>query len=74
MTYMRNGFSSGPADVTADGALRRDPLRLPDRPAARPPMHDARELTAGGSEARIVLDGVEYVLRVTRQRKLILTK
>jgi hemin uptake protein HemP len=38
------------------------------------PVHDARELTAGGAEARIVLDGVPYVLRITRLGKLILTK
>ena len=37
-------------------------------------MHDARELTAGGAEARIVLDGAVYTLRVTRLKKLILTK
>ena len=39
-----------------------------------PPIHDARELTAGGAEARIVLDGSVYTLRVTRLKKLILTK
>nr|WP_245779035.1 hemin uptake protein HemP [Albimonas pacifica] len=39
-----------------------------------PPMHDARALTGGGSEARIVLDGSVYTLRVTRLKKLILTK
>ncbi|WP_092857691.1 hemin uptake protein HemP [Albimonas pacifica] len=37
-------------------------------------MHDARALTGGGSEARIVLDGSVYTLRVTRLKKLILTK
>ncbi|MFO7854152.1 MAG: hemin uptake protein HemP [Paracoccaceae bacterium] len=41
---------------------------------ATPPEHDARSLTRGGLEARIVLDGVAYVLRITRQGKLILTK
>ncbi|HKK35789.1 MAG TPA: hemin uptake protein HemP [Paracoccaceae bacterium] len=53
----------------------------PATPAARPatseptpPLHDARALTRGGAEARIVLDGVAYVLRITRQGKLILTK
>jgi hemin uptake protein HemP len=39
-----------------------------------PPAHDARELTRGGTEAEIRLDGVRYVLRITRQGKLILTK
>jgi hemin uptake protein HemP len=38
------------------------------------PMHEARELTAGGSLARIVLDGQVYTLRITRAGKLILTK
>jgi hemin uptake protein HemP len=38
------------------------------------PRHDARQLTEGGSEAEILLDGIRYVLRITRQRKLILTK
>jgi hemin uptake protein HemP len=36
--------------------------------------HDARDLTAGGSTARIVLDGKVYTLRITRAGKLILTK
>ena len=36
--------------------------------------HDARLLTEGGNEAEIRLDGVRYVLRITRQGKLILTK
>lgn len=43
-------------------------------PADTAPVHDARALTGGGQEARIVLDGAVYTLRVTRQRKLILTK
>lgn len=38
------------------------------------PRHDARLLTDGGVEAVILLDGVRYVLRITRQGKLILTK
>jgi hemin uptake protein HemP len=40
----------------------------------RPPRHDARALTGAGGEAEILLDGTRYVLRITRQRKLILTK
>ncbi|TKD14462.1 hemin uptake protein HemP [Rhodobacter capsulatus] len=39
-----------------------------------PPLHDARALTEGGSLVRIVLDGVTYTLRITRNGKLILTK
>lgn len=38
------------------------------------PRHDARLLTGGGAEAEILLDGMRYVLRITRQGKLILTK
>lgn len=38
------------------------------------PVHDARTLTAGGPDAEIVLDGQHYILRITRQGKLILTK
>ena len=38
------------------------------------PRHDARLLTQGGPEAEILLDGIRYVLRITRQGKLILTK
>lgn len=39
-----------------------------------PLSHDARELTGGACEAEIVLDGMVYVLRITRAGKLILTK
>ena len=38
------------------------------------PTHDAAALTAGGRQARIRLDDKEYVLRITRAGKLILTK
>ncbi|WP_434622065.1 hemin uptake protein HemP [Tabrizicola sp. M-4] len=38
------------------------------------PVHDARVLTKGGVQARIVLDGQVYALRITRAGKLILTK
>ncbi|MEO0569574.1 MAG: hemin uptake protein HemP [Pseudomonadota bacterium] len=37
-------------------------------------VHDARELTAGGTTAQIILDGKVYTLRITRSGKLILTK
>jgi hemin uptake protein HemP len=49
------------------------PARRPNLPPARP-EHDARALTEGGVEARILLDGTAYVLRITRLGKLILTK
>jgi hemin uptake protein HemP len=38
------------------------------------PVIDARELTGPGGEAVIVLGETRYVLRITRQGKLILTK
>ena len=38
------------------------------------PLHDARGLTGGGTQACILLDGQVYTLRITRQGKLILTK
>lgn len=38
------------------------------------PSHDARELTQGGVQAVIELDGQTYFLRITRAGKLILTK
>lgn len=38
------------------------------------PLHDATALTEGGREARILLNGMVYSLRITRQGKLILTK
>ena len=38
------------------------------------PEHDARQLTAGGTRGGDPLDGVRYMLRITRQGKLILTK
>nr|WP_089272878.1 hemin uptake protein HemP [Puniceibacterium sediminis] len=38
------------------------------------PTYDARALVADGVQARIILDGQPYVLRITRADKLILTK
>jgi hemin uptake protein HemP len=38
------------------------------------PVHDAWVLTQGAGQARIVLDGKVYQLRITRAGKLILTK
>ena len=46
----------------------------PQPPQDPAPMHDARSLTSGGTQARIALDGQIYTLRITRQGKLILTK
>lgn len=38
------------------------------------PIHDAHDLTQGGSVAQIVLNKQLYTLRITRLGKLILTK
>lgn len=43
-------------------------------PADATPLHDALHLTADGTQARIVLRGQVYALRITRAGKLILTK
>lgn len=48
------------------------PARNPQ--PSEPPRHDARALTDGGRAAEIALDGKTYLLRITRQGKLILTK
>lgn len=62
--------------------MRPDPMRLQGGqprpvvtlPQDAAPMHDARVLTRGGVQARILLDGQVYALRITRAGKLILTK
>lgn len=51
--------------------FRRDRLTRVTEPR---PQHDARQLTQGNREAELLLDGMRYVLRITRQGKLILTK
>lgn len=38
------------------------------------PLHDATTLVGRDQQARIVLNGMVYTLRITRQGKLILTK
>ena len=43
------------------------------RPESRP-VWNARDLTGDERSATIVLDGQEYMLRITRAGKLILTK
>lgn len=48
---------------------REQPQLVPDDTC-----HDARDLTAGGVTASIVLDDKVYILRITRAGKLILTK
>lgn len=48
----------------------------PPKQTATPslPCYAARDLTEGGDQAQIVLDGQTYTLRITRAGKLILTK
>ena len=58
-------------DMTS--AVERRPIREPIGREPRPVL-DARLLTAGGPDAEIALDGQRYILRITRQGKLILTK
>lgn len=50
----------------ADETERRRPPALPS--------HSAEELTEGGAQAVIMLRDQPYVLRITRQGKLLLTK
>ncbi len=38
------------------------------------PVYDAHHMMPSGNQARIVLDGKVYTLRITRAGKLILTK
>lgn len=40
----------------------------------RCPVHAATDLTDGGAQAQILLNGQVYFLRITRAGKLILTK
>lgn len=47
---------------------------VPPARVEQPPCHIARDLTAGGTQAQIELDGQVYTLRITRAGKLILTK
>jgi len=51
--------------------------RQSDASATRPedvPTYDAHDLIPNGSQARVLLDGQCYLLRITRAGKLILTK
>ncbi|MEO0342053.1 MAG: hemin uptake protein HemP [Pseudomonadota bacterium] len=38
------------------------------------PIHNAKDLTEGGTRAVIILDGEAYTLSITKFGKLILTK
>lgn len=43
-------------------------------PAPLAPLHNAEALTNGGDRAVIQLGGQHYLLRITKQGKLLLTK
>ena len=53
-----------------------NPLKTDYTPAqeAELPTYDARQMVGDGVQARLVLDGVAYYLRLTKAGKLILTK
>jgi len=38
------------------------------------PAYDVHDIVQGGDQARLILDGQTYLLRITRAGKLILTK
>lgn len=50
------------------------PVGTSPRPAPHLPQHRAEDLTQGGTQAQILLNGQVYCLRITRAGKLILTK
>ncbi|MCD1627218.1 hemin uptake protein HemP [Seohaeicola saemankumensis] len=55
--------------------LRNQSAMISQRSQPQPlPSHIARDLTEGGTQAQIELDGQVYTLRITRAGKLILTK
>jgi len=49
-------------------------LRITDTGVSPLPAYGARDLTEGGDQARIVIGGKVYTLRITRAGKPILTK
>ena len=54
-----------------------EPKLMKDRPTdsgVNTRTYDARQIVGEKSEAKIVLDDQIYVLRITKQNKLILTK
>ena len=54
--------------------MSTDIARAAAQPVEDLPVYDAEALTQGEGRALIVLNGQTYVLRITRQGKLILTK
>ncbi|SHG65898.1 hemin uptake protein HemP [Marivita hallyeonensis] len=53
---------------------REQPIPAPQALHDDIPTYDARVLISNGAQAKIVLDGQVYTLRITRAGKLILTK
>ena len=55
--------------------LKNPPLTITTQPKAEElPAYDVHEIVQGGDQARLILDGQTYLLRITRAGKLILTK
>jgi len=55
-------------------AMTEIPPAKSERGTGDLPVYDARDLVGGEVQACITLDGQVYYLRITRSRKLILTK
>lgn len=49
-------------------------IEAPVQPSEELPTYDARDLIPDGVQARVMLNGQCYYLRITRAGKLILTK
>lgn len=55
--------------------MQKPPLTVSADPQAEAlPAYNARDIVQGGDQARLILDGKTYLLRITRAGKLILTK
>jgi hemin uptake protein HemP len=59
-----------PQPAEADAGL----IARPETGPAPLPVHDAGSLTGATGLACILLDGRRYLLRITRSRKLLLTR
>ncbi len=68
MTHMNIPFDGKRQRPGLEQATSRDPAW------ETVPVHNAADLTRGGVVAHIRLDAQTYMLRITRQGKLILTK
>lgn len=54
--------------------MTNSPSAFSNKIRAEIETYDARDLIKEGAQARIILDGKTYFLRITRAGKLILTK